>query len=337
MALKKLLLLLIVLCCYGCWLDPFNDKKSGKFLEDVVPLAEFNSEYDDYNSDLPSNRYGHTELTFSSKRAKKDYLNLVYFPAEFEYDKKLSLKKYVNNGPPFYDYFAAYGVTEAMISRANGDFNVFGPKSISFANDMVSNGSYKDFLLFYADDSEGNMEIKYLINNKDGITGPFKFDALNSPKDDGYPSFSFEGDKIYFSSNRDGTFDIYELSIPRSESEFPTVESLIRPKGYTLRKMEEFSGPHNDKTPYFQDNTMVFVSDRPGGKGGFDIYYSKLENGKWSPPINAGDRINTSHHEYRPILPRLNNFDYNLMIFSSDRPGGKGGYDLYMTGLSKKW
>lgn len=158
---------------------------------------------------------------------------------------------------------------------------------------------------------------------------------LNSTKDDGYPSFSPEGDKIYFCSNRDGSFDIYELSAPKQESERLTVESLISPKNYELRKIEELSGPYEDKCPYFYNNTLVFVSDRPGGKGGHDIYYSKLESGKWSNPVNAGSRVNTQFDEYRPILPTLTHFSYPLMLFSSDRPGGKGGYDLYMTGLKQ--
>jgi hypothetical protein len=143
--------------------------------------------------------------------------------------------------------------------------------------------------------------------------------------------------KSNFSSNRDGDFDIYELSIPRKENENVTMESLVNPKDYTLRKMDELSSASDDKCPYFQDDMMVFVSDRPGGKGGQDIYYAIFENGKWSAPVNAGDRINTANNEYRPIIPALNNFSYRLMLFSSDRPGGKGGYDLYMTGLTEKW
>ena len=330
--MRKLLLLTIMFICNACW--PFNlveEEKNGKFLGEVVALDAFNSEFDDYNSNLPSNKSGQTHLVFSSKRDKKEFLNLVYFPAQFTYDKRLGLEKptqAIN-----YDYLSEFAATDALAWRANGDFNVYGPKTLSFRYDLNTSGNVKDFMLFYADDAEGNMEIKYLIKNN--IDGPFKFDILNSSKDDGYPSFSRSGDKIYFSSNRDGNFDIYELSIPRKENENITVESLVNPKEYTLRKMEELSSPSDDKCPYFQDNMMVFVSDRPGGKGGQDIYYARYENGKWAAPMNAGARINTANNEYRPIIPELNNFSYRLMVFSSDRPGGKGGYDLYMTGLTE--
>ncbi|WP_353718433.1 hypothetical protein [Dyadobacter sp. 676] len=74
-----------------------------------------------------------------------------------------------------------------------------------------------------------------------------------------------------------------------------------------------------------------------GDQGGEDIYYSEYKNGKWSQPVNAGPRINSAYKEYRPILPDLSNFSYHLMLFSSNRPGGKGGYDLYMTGLKERW
>jgi hypothetical protein len=333
---RNLLLLATIFLFNACGnVDPTEEDQygNGKFLSEVVPLDEFNSEFDDYNSNLPANRYGQTHLVFSSKRDKKDFLNLVYFSAQFEYNKRLSLVK--TTKAINLSYVGEFSAADNLAWKANGNFNVYGPKTLSFQYDLLTQSNANDFLLFYADDSEGNMEIKYLIKNDPG--GPYKFDLLNSPKDDGYPSFSRFGDKIYFSSNRDGNFDIYELSIPRKENEAVTLESLVHPKQYTLRKVEELSSPSDDKCPYFQDNMMVFVSDRPGGKGGQDIYYARFENGKWSAPVNAGDRINTAHNEYRPIIPDLNHFSYRLMLFSSDRPGGKGGYDLYMTGLTEKW
>ncbi|WAC14813.1 TolB family protein [Dyadobacter pollutisoli] len=328
--------LAIALLLQSCWPIELGKRKDGDFLDEVVRLDEFNSEFDDYNSNLPYNKSGHTFLTFSSKRDRKSVFNLVNFQAQFTYNKRLNLEIYKPNGVQ-YDRFSDRGALEGMINRANGNFNVFGPKTLLLGDDIQGNISERNFFLFYADDSEGNMQIKYYWNNNKGIEGPYNFDILNSAADDGYPSFSYQGDKIFFSSNRDGNFDIYELSIPRAENEQVTPENLLHPKSYKIRKVEELSSPYDDKCPYFHDGTMVFVSDRPGGIGGQDIYYATYENEKWGVPINAGSRVNTASNEYRPILPKTNNFNYRLMIFSSDRPGGKGGYDLYMTGLTKKW
>jgi len=329
--MKKFLVMALAL--QSCWPLDFTGRKDGDFLEKVVCLDEFNSEFDDYNSDYTYNKSGETYLTFSSKRDRKDVFNLVKFMAEFKYNKRLGLEIYKSAGQ--YGQFVDYGGLEGMINRANGNFNVYGPKTLLIGRDIQGSTTERNFFLFYADDSEGNMQIRYYWNNSKGIEGPFNFDILNSAKDDGYPSFSYMGDKIYFSSDRDGNFDIYELSIPREENEQVTAESLLHPKTYKLRKVEELSSPYDDKCPYFHDGTMVFVSDRPGGAGGQDIYYATYENEKWNVPVNAGKRINTSSNEYRPILPTLYSFNYRLMIFSSDRPGGKGGYDLYMTGLTK--
>lgn len=332
--MRKLLPVIVLFLVFSCWppgMDP--DKKDGKFLRDVVNLEEINSEYDDYNSDLPNNRYGDLDLVFSSRREKKDLLNLVYMHAYLDYDKHLSLKK---GRKPTSGYFSgdAYDNAQQMVNKANGNFNVYGPKFLSLRNDLINYGTADDIFLFYADDSSGKMDIKYI---KPGVSAPEPIKYLNSSANDAYPSFSWTGDRIYFCSDRDGNFDIYEVKIPRKDVEKISIESLISPPKYELRKVEELSGPYNDKCPYIMHDMMVFVSDRPGGQGGEDIYYTEYKNGKWSTPINAGPRINSQYNEYRPILPNLSNFNYWLMIFSSNRPGGKGGYDLYMTGLKDQW
>jgi hypothetical protein len=78
---------------------------------------------------------------------------------------------------------------------------------------------------------------------------------------------------------------------------------------------------------------MVFASNRPGGYGGYDLYSSVLINGKWSSATNLGPGINTAADEYRPVIGYHPDFTNGFLIFSSDRPGGKGGFDLYFTGF----
>lgn len=321
--MKKLLALLL-LSLTGCELFSTREPE-GKFLNEVINLSEFNSEYDDYNSDLVKNRQGHTHLIFSSKREKKDHLNLVYFPAEFTYDRRLDLKIFKSSGSPIYSYFTEYDRTKGLLSKVNGDFNVYGPKVIT--NSDVSMPFSDELWLFYADDSEGNMNIKYV--NRSGSAK--NFDLINSRFNDAYPTFSFDGKRIYFCSDREGNFDIYELLIKGEDR--TTMNKILQPEQYEIRKVETLSSAYNDKCPYLLYNTLVFVSDRPGGQGGEDIYYSTYENGQWTEPVNAGARVNTAYNEYRPILPSNSHFTYLPMIFSSNRPGGKGGYDLYMTGL----
>jgi hypothetical protein len=83
---------------------------------------------------------------------------------------------------------------------------------------------------------------------------------------------------------------------------------------------------------------MLFSSNRPGGIGGYDLYYSLFKKGNWSTPVNLGSKINTEYDEYRPLLGYHPDFTNMSMVFSSNKPGGSGGYDLYFTGVdfSKK-
>jgi hypothetical protein len=94
-----------------------------------------------------------------------------------------------------------------------------------------------------------------------------------------------------------------------------------------VTKETTLSGTSNDKCPSITRNLLVFTSDRPGGYGGYDLYYSTYTGNGWSLPVNFGTKINSEYDEYRPITFSFNGFD--LMIFSSNRTGGKGGFDLY--------
>lgn len=76
---------------------------------------------------------------------------------------------------------------------------------------------------------------------------------------------------------------------------------------------------------------LYFVSNRPGGVGGYDIYKSiKDENGEWSEPINIGKPINTSGDEKSPFI----HTDTRTLYFSSNGRPGMGGYDIYYVKLN---
>ncbi len=70
---------------------------------------------------------------------------------------------------------------------------------------------------------------------------------------------------------------------------------------------------------------LYFVSDRPGGYGGFDIWMSEFKSGLWQLPVNLGPNINTPGNETAPFL----HLDNNTLYFSSDGHQGMGGADLF--------
>ena len=69
--------------------------------------------------------------------------------------------------------------------------------------------------------------------------------------------------------------------------------------------------------------TLYFASDMPGGKGGFDIYETKLSDSSWGIPQNLGSDINTKGDEVFPSV-----YDDNTLYFSSDSHNSLGGLDV---------
>lgn len=83
-------------------------------------------------------------------------------------------------------------------------------------------------------------------------------------------------------------------------------------------------------------NLLFFVSDRPGGYGGYDIYFSvRNSNGVWQKALNAGKIINTVTDEKTPFLHP----DNKTLYFASRGFTGLGGYDIHITHLKddKTW
>lgn len=84
--------------------------------------------------------------------------------------------------------------------------------------------------------------------------------------------------------------------------------------------------------PYLIKNAtkLYFASNRAGGKGGFDIYSIDKVNGEWQKQPENAVAINTDANEIYPVSKP------DTLLYTSDRVGGLGGYDLYRFVSSKK-
>ncbi|HTB06493.1 MAG TPA: tetratricopeptide repeat protein [Bacteroidia bacterium] len=92
-------------------------------------------------------------------------------------------------------------------------------------------------------------------------------------------------------------------------------------------------------TSYYEDcgclspdgNTLYFISEKPGGLGGADIYKAdKIGKAEWADPVNLGATVNTQYDEGGlSIAP-----DGKTMFFSSEGHNSMGGYDIFKTSMN---
>lgn len=77
----------------------------------------------------------------------------------------------------------------------------------------------------------------------------------------------------------------------------------------------------------FDEKTLYFSSNRPGGIGGLDLYKSTFTNGEWGPAVNLGPDVNTIFDEDAPFM----HSDNKTLYFSSKGHQNMGDYDIFYT------
>ncbi len=140
---------------------------------------------------------------------------------------------------------------------------------------------------------------------------------LNTPLDEQVVGMSADGDRLFVYMDNIKEFgDIYY-------SDFKEGEYEAKKRFEDVINSEHFE---SSATASVDEKTLFFVSSRPGGYGGKDIYMTrKLPTGNWAKPQNLGDKINTAEDEDFPNLF----YDGKTMYFASNGHNSIGGYDLF--------
>jgi hypothetical protein len=298
--------------------------ETGHFSDTVKNLGSINSAWDDFNSAGPPTISFTLPLVFSSNRGTQggkydlvDYELYIYFN---QYDGTTSLGNIMGVYP--FNYLTAYSNTE---------YNEFGPFTAYLGG--------QEYFFFFASDRPGNMEIYTSYFNNYSFSGissldptPFRVKGLNSPNYDAYTAFSRDLKQVIFSSNRNQNLDLFQVSLSDS-TEYLTWARADTV--YEATPIAQLNSTADDLYPYVNGKLIVFSSDREGGFGGYDLYYSIYTGTEWGFPVNFGTKINTASDECRPVVFLSPYFENDLMIFSSNRPGGVGGFDLYYIGIPK--
>lgn len=329
-------IILTVFTVTSCDLEPGGSNykyDKGSLPKEPVNLSDFNTEYDDYNSTAPT-LGSYIPFCFSTNRnTLGKAFDIIYKPMNIEFSKitgKLRVTTYLEGSGEVNSFFS---FIKTAIAKIKTDKNELGPNLIA---DYTNNN--KSTNLLYATDISGNFQVHFTSSlNENTFSAPQEVSFLNSEADDLYPCLTTTRDKIYFCSNRNNDkFNIFHTNI---DPNVPLNLLLANEQKleYEIKKDEVLSSEYDDKCPFIYKNILVFVSNRPGGYGGYDLYYSTFENNKWTTPQNMGEKINTPYDEYRPILidERVTE-KQAMLVFSSNRPGGKGGFDLYFAGIDEK-
>jgi ankyrin repeat protein len=145
-------------------------------------------------------------------------------------------------------------------------------------------------------------------------------------------AFSPDGTRLYFCSNRplSGTGEA------KKDHDIWVVTRTAQGWGEPTTLGDVVNSPADDYYPTFTAaGDLYFSSRREGGKGGNDIYRSRLVDGKFQPPENLGVPVNTERWEFDPFIAP----DGSFLLFASSRPGGLGDSDLYISfrGLDGSW
>jgi outer membrane protein OmpA-like peptidoglycan-associated protein len=147
--------------------------------------------------------------------------------------------------------------------------------------------------------------------------------VINTDAWESQPSFSSDGKTLYFVSNRPGGFGGSDIWITQLTDDGLWTEPVNAGEMINTKDAERGPFIHPDaKTLYFSSNGHTGM-----GKG--DIFYSVLNDGKWSKPINLGYPVNTKDDEITLIVDNQGKKAY----YSSMKENGFGLQDIYMFDL----
>lgn len=193
---------------------------------------------------------------------------------------------------------------------ADGSFMIFTVREKNESRSCRSpDGTFEDFYISFYENGQWT--------DRKNLGSP-----VNSDCNEGAANISPDGSRMFFAANNrlpnNESMDIYVTYRTGNKWDMPV--NLGAPVNTSSFESQ----------PSFASDgkTLYFVSNRPGGYGGNDIWISTLqENGSWSNPVNAGNTINSVGNEISPFIHP----DGQTLYFASDGHEGMGGYDFFVS------
>ncbi len=222
--------------------------------------------------------------------------------------------------------------------------------AVSFAGESINSPSAESSPALYSDGtlyfSSMNAKTPTIIDGEEGEYHAKIYSAARTPQGDFSKasaldesinridfyntgvSFSEDGQKMYFTRAKYNNNGVENSQIYLSKragdkwgSPYP-IEALNN----------EFRSMHPYEGELFGRKVLYYISDMPGGYGGYDIYYSTITGDTYEKPVNLGEKINTPRNEMSPF------YKDGALYFSSNGHPGMGGLDnFYSEWDGSKW
>lgn len=215
--------------------------------------------------------------------------------------------------------------------------------AVSFAGESINSPSAESSPALYSDGtlyfSSMNAKTPTIIDGEEGEYHAKIYSAARTPQGDYSKasaldeainridfyntgvSFSEDGQKMYFTRAKYNNNGVENSQIYLSKragdkwgSPYP-IEALNN----------EFRSRHPYEGELFGRKVLYYISDMPGGYGGYDIYYSTITGDAYEKPVNLGEKINTPRNEMSPF------YKDGALYFSSNGHPGMGGLDNFYT------
>jgi hypothetical protein len=282
-----------------------------------------------------------------------DYLD--YAAAEKDFKQAITIDK------NFYEAFIMLGELMAKQNR-NSEASVnykaavridslfFKPVFFSLANAEMMCGDYLNALTHFnvylaQDGMSPKNKIAAVKSSKNcefavtAIKNPVPFNpvnlgpGINTIDDEYWPSITADGQTLMFTRQPDPVTNPSFKGIVQEDFYISYLEKGIWQKAFNAGAPLNTDQNEGAQTLSSNGEYMFFTAcNRPGGIGNCDLYFSAFKNGKWTGPSNLGSPVNTKHWESTPSVSA----DGRILFFSSSRPGGFGGKDIWMTRLNEK-
>lgn len=144
--------------------------------------------------------------------------------------------------------------------------------------------------------------------------------GVNSPSDEYLPAFTADGNTMIF-TRRDGYDENFYTSTLQPDGAWGSAEYL---HGVNTSQNEGAQAINADGV------WLVFTAcnrRNDGSQGSCDLYWSQQKDGQWTKPVPFSSAVNSTDWDAQPSISP----DSKTLFFSSTRPGGKGGKDLWFT------